>query len=91
VIPSRTGQAAAVFDGPFCLGVSSATVDVDLPWAVLVDASDKLVLDGQHRPQAREPSGCTVNAFAAIGESWLTPDVRNPARKRFLFQTRKIE
>lgn len=86
--PAQEPKGVAVFDGPLCLGLSSSAVDVDLPWAVRVDTSGKLVLDGQGRPQASEPSGRTTNAFAPISGPWLTPDVQNPARKRVLFQTR---
>ncbi len=86
--PAGGAKRVALFDGPLCLGLSSAAVDVDLPWAVLVDASGQPVLDPQGRPQAGDPSGHKTSAFAPVGTAWLTPDVQNPARKRVLFQTK---
>jgi hypothetical protein len=78
----------ALFDGPLCLGLSSETADVNLPWAVLVDAAGQPVLNNEGRPQVIEPSGRTVKTLEPIGARWLTPDVRNPARKCVLFQTK---
>ena len=89
--PAKAPQGVAVFDGPLCLGLSSEAADVNLPWAVLVDATGQPVLDSEGRPQVIEPSGRTVKTLEPIGAGWLTPDVKNPARKRVLFQTKKTK
>jgi len=89
-VPWPTGrpQGVALFDGPLCLGLSSVAADVDLPWAVLVDASGRPRLDGKGRPQVTEPSGRIVNALEPISARWLEPDVKDPIRRRVLFQTK---
>jgi hypothetical protein len=84
--PAAKPKGLAIFDGPLCLGLSSEAADVDLPWAVLVDESGRPVLDGAGRPQVVEPSGRTSSALEPVGARWLTPDVKNPAHKRILFQ-----
>ena len=89
--PSKEPKGMAVFDGPLCLGLSSEAADVDLPWAVLVDADGRLVLDREGRPQVVEPSGRIVKTLEPISARWLTPDVKNPARKRVLFQSPKVQ
>jgi DUF1680 family protein len=89
--PTKEPKGVGVFDGPLCLGLSSETADVDLPWAVLVKASGQVVPDGEGRPQVAQPSGPTVHALEPIFARWLTPDVKDPARQRILFQTRKAE
>ena len=86
--PAKEPKGVALFDGPLCLGLSSEAADVNLPWAVLVDAAGQPVLNNEGRPQVIEPSGRTVKTLEPIGARWLTPDVRNPARKRVLFQTK---
>jgi DUF1680 family protein len=87
--PAAEPKGVAVFDGPLCLGLSSEAADVDLPWAVLADASGRPVLDGEGRPQVADPASNTVKALEPISAKWLTPDVKNPARKRVLFQIKK--
>jgi DUF1680 family protein len=87
--PAREPKGVAVFDGPLCLGLSSEVADVTLPWAVLVDGANQPIPDGSGRPQVADASGRTLTALEPIGAQWLTPDVRNPARKRVLFQTKK--
>jgi hypothetical protein len=51
-----------------------------------VDASGRLVLDGEGRPQVSEPSGRTFNTLEPTAADWLMQDVKNPARRRVLFQ-----
>jgi hypothetical protein len=87
--PAAEPKGIAVFDGPLCLGLSSEQADVDLPWAVPVDGSGRLSLDSAGRPQVIEPSGRTLAVLEPVGANWLTPDVKNPARKRILFQKKE--
>jgi hypothetical protein len=89
-VPWPTGQAqgVALFDGPLCYGLASDVADVNLPWALLVDGSGRPCLDSKGRPQVTEPSGRIVNALEPISARWLEPDVKNPIRRRVLFQTR---
>ena len=91
VVPwtAKEPKGVAVFDGPLCLGLSSEVADLTLPWAVLVDGANRPISDGSGRPQVAAASGGTLNALEPIGANWLTPDVRNPARKRVLFQTKE--
>lgn len=84
--PVKEPKGVALFAGPLCLGLSSETADVNLPWTLLVDGANQPVLDGAGRPQVTEPSGRTVNTLEPIGAKWLTPDVKNPARRRVLFK-----
>ena len=79
--PLKNPKGVAVFDGPLCLGLSSSDAKIDLPWAVQVDASG--------RPQAIEPSSHTTKPLKPINAQWLTPDEKDPARWRILFQTEK--
>ncbi len=89
--PAKDPQGVAVFDGPLCLGLSSDTADVDLPWAVIVDAANRPILDAAGRPQAIEPSSQKRCVLEPINAHWLTPDVNNPARRRILFRTQQVE
>ncbi|MEN6575323.1 MAG: beta-L-arabinofuranosidase domain-containing protein [Phycisphaerales bacterium] len=81
--PADKPQGVALFDGPLCLGLSARTTDVNLPWTVRIDASG--------RPQLMEPNGQTVNALEPICDPWLEPDVKDPIRRRVLFQTQIVE
>jgi rhamnogalacturonyl hydrolase YesR len=83
--PVKKPEGVAVFDGPLCLGLSGSTANVDLPWAVPVDAAGRPVLD-HGRPQVVDPSGHTTKPLQAINSRWLAPDVKAPARWRILFQ-----
>lgn len=85
--PAKEPKGVAVFDGPLCLGLSSEVADVTLPWAVLVDGANQPIPDGGGRAQVAEASGRTLKTLEPIGARWLTPEVKNPARKRVLFQT----
>jgi DUF1680 family protein len=87
--PDSGAKTAALFDGPLCLGLSSDSADVDLPWTVLVNTSGQLVLGNDGRPQVTEPSGRISSALVPIGANWLSPEVKNPARNRVLFQTQQ--
>jgi DUF1680 family protein len=89
--PVKNPKGVAVFDGPLCYGLSSNTANVDLPWAVLVDAAARPVLDSEGRPQAIDPASRKVCVLEPINAAWLTPDVKNPARRRILFQTQQAE
>jgi hypothetical protein len=69
--------------------LSSGAVHVDLPWAVLVGAAGRPVLDREGRPKAIELSSRTSGVLEPINTQWLTPDAKNPARRRILFETRE--
>ena len=88
--PYEEPKGVAVFDGPLCLGLSSSDAKVDLPWAVLVDASGRPVLDSRGRPQVVEPYDHKVMSLEPINSQWLTPDVKAPARYRILFRPEKV-
>jgi hypothetical protein len=83
--PVKKPEGVAVFDGPLCLGLSSSTAKVDLAWAVPVDASGRPMLD-HGRPLVVEPSGRVTKPLQPINSRWLTPDAKDPARWRILFQ-----
>lgn len=90
VRPAGGAKGVALFDGPLCLGLSSRLADVDLPWSVLVDASGRPILNGEGRPQVANSSGSVTDALEPISAGWLTPDVRNPARRRVVFQMKPV-
>lgn len=84
--PRNNPKSVAVFDGPLCLGLSSSAANVALPWTVKLDAAGKPALDAAGRPQVINPSTHTVKALEPINSRWLTPDEKDPARWRILFQ-----
>ncbi len=88
--PAEDPKAMAVFEGPLCLGLSSAEANVDVPWTVRVDGAGRPVLDAAGRVWVVDPSD-RVRVLDVVSAGWLTPDVKEPARKRILFQTRKAE
>ena len=88
--PAKEPKGTAVLSGPLCLGLSSADADVDMPWAVRVDAAGRPLADETGCVLVADPSGQT-KALKSLGVGWLTPDVKDPARKRILFQTKKVE
>ena len=83
--PADKPRGVALFDGPLCLGLSSETADVDLPWSLLVDASGRPRLDDKGRPQVVEPSGRIVTALKPVSAFWLLNEVKDPVRRRILF------
>ncbi len=89
--PKNQPKGVALFDGPLCLGLSAKTADVELPWTLMVDASGQPCLDDQGRFQITEPGGRTICNLEPIGAGWLEPDVKDPIRRRVLFETKVIE
>jgi DUF1680 family protein len=89
--PARNPKGAAIFDGPLCFGLASDKANVDLPWTVLVDAAGRPTLDKDGRPQAIELSAGTPVALAPVSSRWLTPEAKDPARQRIMFQTQGVE
>ncbi len=85
-LPPGGMRLAAIFDGPLCMGLSSSMANVDLPWAVKLDAAGKPALDAAGRPQVVDPSSKTTKPLEPINSRWLTPDEKDPARWRILFQ-----
>ncbi len=83
------GGRVAVFDGPLCLGLSSAEGDVELCDQVPVAADGKLVLRADGRPQAVSSDGRSSAALAPVGQDWQWPDAKNPNRLRVLFGVKK--
>jgi DUF1680 family protein len=89
--PLKNPKGTAVFDGPLCLGLSSDSADVKLPWAVPLDAAGRPIPDSQGRPQVINPADGTSKTLEPINSKWLTPEVKNPARWRVLFQTKNAK
>jgi DUF1680 family protein len=83
--PVKNPKGVAVFDGPLCMGLSSSAANVDLPWTVQLDKSGQPLLDSAGRPQVVEPSTHTVKPLEPINARWLTPDAKDPARRRIVF------
>jgi DUF1680 family protein len=83
--PDKAAATAAVFDGPLCLAISSATADVDAFNHILISPDGKLDLSRDGRPQAANNSGAIVTSFRPIAEDWLSPNLKNPNRLRVLF------
>jgi hypothetical protein len=83
--PAAGSNTSAVFDGPLCLGLSSADADIDNFDALLVDSQGNLVLSPDGKPQAVGKDGQTLSRLRPIGEDWQSPNVMNPNRLRVLF------
>jgi rhamnogalacturonyl hydrolase YesR len=86
--PDADSDRVAVFDGPLCLGLSSADADVDQYTSVLVDANGKLLLSPDGKPQLANADGNALSALRPICTDWQSEDVANPNRIRVLFATR---
>ena len=87
--PAAGSDRAAVFDGPLCLGLSSAAADVDAYDSLLVDAQANLVLAADGQPQVIGNDGQIICRLRPICEDWQSPDVANPNRLRVLFLLKK--
>lgn len=83
--PDKGSDSMAVFDGPLCLGLSSAETDVNAFSRVLVSPGGKLLLTPEGRPQATDGKGGITSGFRPIAEEWLSPELKNPHRLRVLF------
>jgi len=86
--PAKEPKGVGVFDGPLCLGLSSNAANLDLAWAVFVNYAGRPVLDPQGRLHVTEASGKAAKTLDPINAQWLTPDAKDPARRRILFQKR---
>ena len=89
--PPDRPVGVAVFDGPLCLGLPSDAGDVSLAWAVLVDAAGRPQLDAAGRPLISDPHGRVQSPLEPVSARWLLPDVKDPIRRRVLFQKRKFD
>lgn len=90
--PEGISSGDAIFDGPLCLSLSGNVADIILNWAVLVNPDMSPALDAQGRPQVCEvSSGQIVNKLEPVGAGWQTPDTKDPAKRRILFQTKKAK
>jgi DUF1680 family protein len=89
--PVKNPQGVTMFDGPLCLGLSSAAANLDLPLVVIVNPAGQPILNREGRPQVANPAGGELKPLEPINAHWLAPDVKNPARYRILFETRKGE
>jgi DUF1680 family protein len=87
--PAAGSDAFAVFDGPLCLGLSSAAADVDNFDAILVDAQGNLVFSPEGQPQVVGKDGRQISRLRPISEDWQSPNVLNPNRLRVLFTLKK--
>jgi len=76
--PSGKPEGVAVYNGPLCLGLSSAVAKVDEPWRVRQTSPGRIEL--------LAPSGKPVSGLAPVGDDWLNPDVHDPHRLRILFR-----
>jgi DUF1680 family protein len=89
--PAAGPDRAAIFDGPLCLGLSSAAADVDVYDSVLVNAQGNLVLSPDGKPQANGKNGQTIGRLRPICEDWQSPNVLSPNRLRVLFNLKKTQ
>jgi hypothetical protein len=88
--PDKGSEAAAIYDGPLCLGLSSAVADVRAFDRILVAADGKPALSANGQPQAVDSGGRVVTSLRPIAEDWLSPDVHNPHRLRVLFKKQTV-
>lgn len=88
--PAKKPIGNAVFKGPLCLSLSSDDADIDASRTYYSDGSERPFLDilGQVMVDGRHGMRATLSP---VGAGWLTTDVKNPARKRILFQVKKGE
>ena len=83
--PKADSPLAAVFDGPLCLGLSSADGDVDGGLKLLLGADGRLVPGPDGRPQLVGSQGPALAVLRPIAEEWQSPELSNPHRVRILF------
>jgi len=88
--PAAKPEGFGVFDGPLCLGLPNSAADVDLSWAVLIDAAGRPRMGRKGKPELVEPSGRRTNALIPIAGDWQYPDVHNPRRWRVLFKQKAV-
>ena len=89
--PEEELLGLAVFDGPLCLGLSSAAADVTLPWTLRLRPDGTLELDQHGNPMAIDPSTAKTEPLRPISDDWLVPDAHDPRRYRVLFETHKTD
>lgn len=87
--PTAGSDTSAVFDGPLCLGLSSAAADLDNFDAILVDDQGRLVLSPDGQPQVVGKDGQRISRLRPISEDRQSPNVLNPNRLRVLFTLKK--
>ena len=87
--PAADSALVAVFDGPLCLGLSSAVADVNTYRRLLVGADGRPVTDAQGRPVLVSADGRRLAGLAPVADDWLTPDVHDPNDIRVLFEETK--
>jgi len=83
--PKADSPLAAVFDGPLCLGLSSADGDVDGGYKLLLGADGRLLPGPDGRPQLVASQGLAPAVLRPIAEEWQSPELLNPRRIRVLF------
>jgi DUF1680 family protein len=87
--PDTGSKTVGLYDGPLCLGLSSADADVDAFDRILVKPGEggaaEPALTAEGKAQAADGAGHVVTALRPIAEDWLSPDVKNPHRLRVLF------
>jgi hypothetical protein len=83
--PKADSSLAAVFDGPLCLGLSSADGDVDGGFKLLLGADGRLEPGPDGRPQLVGSQGLALAMLRPIAEEWQSPELSNPHRVRVLF------
>ena len=79
-----------VFDGPLCLGLSSAEANVDGDWEIATSADGKPVVRPSGRPAIIGEKGEADVLLRPIADDWQSPDLHNPHRIRVLFKTKVI-
>ncbi len=83
--PKSDSETVAVFNGPLCLGISSADVNIDVLDKVLLNDKGGLLLSPEGQPRAADGRGNAAAAFRPIADDWLSPNIKVPNRLRVLF------
>ena len=83
--PLADSPNAAIFDGPLCLGLSSADRDLTTELSVMTTARGELALGPDGQPLFSAKGQPVALRLHPIEENWQSPDVFEPHQFRVLF------
>jgi hypothetical protein len=83
--PLADSPNAAIFDGPLCMGLSSADRDLTTELSVVTTPSGELALGSNGQPQFTAKGKPVALRLHPIEENWQSPDVFEPQQFRVLF------
>jgi hypothetical protein len=83
--PRPDSPTAAIFDGPLCLGLSSADRDLAIELGVIMTPSGALALGPDGQPRFTAQGKPVALRLHPIAENWQAPSAFEPQQFRVLF------